>query len=650
MLIVSKLFHGIFRSGNALRLDCRRDTPVATSACWQILIWYRAFLGGGAWTLYQSGPINWYLLGLIAMLSGDSIPIHQEAAGEVVVVTLAGSSRAGDRDAVGGAARFYNPAHVAVDDAGNIYVADYGNQKIRKVTEVGSVSTLAGSGIPGDMDGVGEEARFQEPSGVAVDNAGNVYVADRFNHKIRKVTEGGVVSTLAGSGIQGSVDGPADVASFSQPADVAVDGAGNVYVADFGNHKIRKVTPDGLVSTLAGSGSPGSIDGSGGASKFREPSGVAVDDTGNVYVADAFNHKIRKVAPDGLVSTFAGSGIEGSEDGIGAVASFSFPVGVAVDTYGCVFVVDGNNHKIRKITATGAVSTLAGNGSQSSSDGAGDVAGFSFPVGVAVDDYGNVYVGDNLNQTIRKILVPPKLFNLPAEQTIVMGTNLVLSVSVVSSSPVGYQWYSNAVGIVGGSAATLTLGAAQLEWSGTYAVVVTNSVGATTNSVQLVVEQFGSPHVTVAGTVPGVGSNVFGGSAVVTIDSAFDNPLIRYSLDGVTLPSLGGPYEYTGSFSVTNNVIVRAVAFDEDLNSAMSAPVGITIVPTYTLNLTTAGGFRIELLSEAGRTYVMEANVVMLETNWVPVLTNMGTGDLLEFLDGDATNFSQRFYRVRRDE
>jgi streptogramin lyase len=297
---------------------------------------------------------------------------------------------------------------VAVDGDGNLYVADANNHTIRKITPAGVVTTLAGTaGSSGSADGTGADARFKYPSGVAVDGDGNLYVADRDNNTIRKITPAGVVTTLAGTaGSSGSADGTGADARFNYPSGVAVDGVGNVNVADRYNHTIRKITPAGVVTTLAGTaGSSGSADGTGADARFSRPFGVAVDGDGNLYVTDRNNHTIRKITPAGVVTTLAGAaGSYGSADGTGADARFSGPVGVAFDGDGNLYVIDGSNHTIRKITPAGVVTTLAGAaGSSGSADGTGPLARFNYPEGVAVDGDGDVYVADRNNHTIREI-------------------------------------------------------------------------------------------------------------------------------------------------------------------------------------------------------------------------------------------------------
>ena len=278
-----------------------------------------------------------------------------------VVTTLGGlAGNAGSVDGIGIAARFAGPSGVALDGSGSAYLADSGGYTIRKMTPDGTnwvVTTVAGlGGIFGNADGTGGDATFRGPSSVAVDKEGSVYVADQVNDAIRKVTSAGEVTTLAGlAGYAGSTDGSGTLARFAGPAGVAVDAAGNLYVADFGNGTIRKVTSAGVVTTLAGlAGNEGSADGTGSAASFQGPSGVALDSATNLYVADSFNNTIRKVSPAGVVTTRAGScGETGSTDGVGAAARFNHPTGLAVDSATNVYVADTWNHTIRKITGAG---------------------------------------------------------------------------------------------------------------------------------------------------------------------------------------------------------------------------------------------------------------------------------------------------------
>jgi sugar lactone lactonase YvrE len=343
----------------------------------------------------------------VCALAGAAPGVAQSNYERYPFSTLAGvAGGPGSADGTGIAARFNLPSGVAVDTARNVYVADYNNHTIRKITPEGSVSTLAGSpGMPGSVDGTGSNARFRTPIGVAVDPIGNVYVADSNNITIRKVTPDRVVTTLAGSvGQPGSADGIGAAALFRSPNQLAVDSLGNLYVADMDNNTIRKITPAAVVTTFAGSaGQAGSADGTGNAARFTRPAGVAVDSEDNLYVADTYNHTIRKITPARVVTTLAGlAGTTGYADGSGSAARFDHPYGVGLDPAGNVYVVNSYNHTIRKVTPAGVVTTLAGlPGQAGSSDGTGSAARFFLPSGMAVDAQGYVYVGDSWNHTIR---------------------------------------------------------------------------------------------------------------------------------------------------------------------------------------------------------------------------------------------------------
>ena len=323
-----------------------------------------------------------------------------------VVSTFAGGG-VGSVDGSGDVALFNFPSGVAVDNSSNVYVADSLNHVIRQISPAGFVTALAGSpGIPGSTDGTNGTARFNNPLGVAVDNAGNIYVADASNDTIRRITTTGVVTTLAGlAGASGSADGTNTAARFNQPTGVALDNLRNIYVADTFNHTIRLITPAGNVTTIAGlAGSSGSADGTNGGARFNQPNSVTVDSSNNVYVADSFNHTIRSITPAGVVTTIAGlAGSQGSVDGIGTAARFSDPLSVSVDIHGNVYVADTGGTVIRRITSAGQVTTLGGFANQlGSTDGTAGTARFNSAGGVAVDASGNVYVADTKNCSIRK--------------------------------------------------------------------------------------------------------------------------------------------------------------------------------------------------------------------------------------------------------
>lgn len=349
---------------------------------------------------------------LVALCPLGTIHAQSVYPAPAAFTTLAGSmGNAGAADGSGSTARFNQPSGAAVDSAGTVYVADAFNNIIRKITSAGVVTTLAGSaGENGSLDGTGSAARFNHPTSVAVDGAGNVYVADYGNHTIRKISSTGVVTTLAGSvGVTGSTDGTGGAALFYYPEGVAVDGSGNVYVADSYNETIRKITPGGTVTTFAGTaGSSGSSDGTGSAARFFGPYSLAVDGSGSICVSDFGNHAIRKITPSGVVTTLAGlAGSSGSSDGTGSAARFSNPAGLAVDLSGNIYVADSDNHTIRKVTAAGVVTTLAGSaGVIGSTDGTGSAALFFSPNGLAVVGSSYIYVTDFGNSTLRKGILP----------------------------------------------------------------------------------------------------------------------------------------------------------------------------------------------------------------------------------------------------
>jgi len=374
-----------------------------------------------------------------------------------VVSTLAGNSNRTYADGMGTAASFIAPSGIAVDGSGNVYVADQLNNRIRKISPAGLVTTLAGD-TAGYADGTGSAARFNAPAGLAVDASGNVYVADYYNSRIRKISPAGVVTTLAGSGNFSYADGTGSAAKFHAPTGVAVDGSGNVYVADNGNHCIRKISPAGVVTTLAGSGGNGGFaDGTGAAAKFSYPRDVAIDGSGNLYVAGGT--RIRKISPSGVVTTFAGNDNSIYLDGTGTGASLGSAYGVAVDGIGNVYFTDVDH--IRKINPAGVVTTLAGD-TAGYSDGTGSAAKFYYPKGVSVDGNGNVYVADYGNYRIRKIsqstgggyYISPAL---PDGLSINTTTGVISGTPSVATSPTSWSYRVTASNQSGCSVFYLTL-------------------------------------------------------------------------------------------------------------------------------------------------------------------------------------------------
>ncbi|MCB2377725.1 hypothetical protein LGH70_09045 [Hymenobacter sp. BT635] len=304
-------------------------------------------------------------------------------------------------------ARFNRPMGIAVAPDGTVYVADCNNHTIRQISPEGVVTTLAGmAGQPGRQDGLRELARFHHPVGLALDAAGNLYVADTQNHTIRKVTPAGLVITMAGRpGEKGTTDGEASKARFNFPQGITAAPDGTVYIADTESHTIRQLTTTGVIRTVAGMpGRKGAADGTGANARFFHPSGLATNASGTLYIVDNGNHTIRKIESDGMVRTIAGAaGKSGSADGQGTAARFDWPNGIAVNARGWLYVADNVNSTIRLLLPNGQVTTLTGRAkSWGSQDGAGSEARFEFPFGVALHPHAQtLYVTDTKNQLLR---------------------------------------------------------------------------------------------------------------------------------------------------------------------------------------------------------------------------------------------------------
>jgi sugar lactone lactonase YvrE len=349
-----------------------------------------------------------------------------------IINTVAGAGSYGGDGGPATSARINNDAGVALDSSGNIYIADTWNNCVRKVTvSTGVITTIAGDaagGYAGD-GGAATSARLEQPQAVALDSSGNVYIADTGNNRIRKVTVlTGVIATIAGNGTAGyGGDGGAAInAELNFPSGVAVDSSGNVYIADAYNQRVRKLTVStGKISTIAGNGIPGYTGNSGAATsaELSNPSGVAVDSSGNIYIADTDNDSVRKVtASSGVIAAFAGNGTYGysGDNGPAVNAQLALPYGVFVDSSGNVEIADSGNSVIRKVTAlTLVITTVAGNGSPGySGDGAQAMSAALYdPAGVSADAVGNIYIADDFNGRIRKVTASTGVINTVAGST-----------------------------------------------------------------------------------------------------------------------------------------------------------------------------------------------------------------------------------------
>ena len=332
-----------------------------------------------------------------------------------IISTIAGIGSSGFSGDGGPATagEFHTPIGIAIDTTGNLYVSDYGNNRIREIDVNGTLSTFAGNGFAGNSGdgGPATGAELNTPTGVTTDAGGNVYIADIYNGRIRKVNSSGIISTAVGDGqnVFGGDGGPASAASVYYPFGVATDVSGNLYIADYGNQRIRKVNTSNIISTIAGNGSIG-YTGDGGpatAGTFDYPTGVAADTFGNIFVADIYNNCVRKITTGGIITTVAGNGSAGygGDGGPATAASLNLPYGVAADVTGNLYISDFGNHRIRKVNLSGIISTVAGTGTGGYS-GDGNPATASrlyYPIGISADTNGNIFIGDYANYRIRKI-------------------------------------------------------------------------------------------------------------------------------------------------------------------------------------------------------------------------------------------------------
>jgi len=488
-------------------------------------------------TAAGSGPLicQW-------QFNGANIPNY-------VITTVAGNGYelygeggfSGDGGAATNAELFW-PFGVAIDGAGNLYFADNENERIRRVGTNGVITTVAGNGTLGYSGdgGAATNAHLYLPRGVASDPAGNLYIADFYNNRIRKVGTNGVITTVAGTNSAGySGDGGAATnARLNVPSGVALDAFGNLYIADMSNNCIRMVGANGIISTVAGTNSAG-YSGDGGAAvnaSLWMPVGVAVDCLGNLYIADEYNNRIRAVNTSGIITTVAGNGALGysGDGGAAAGASLTLPAGVAVDATGNLYIIDGYNSRIREVSTSGIITTIAGMGGSGYSGDGGPATGALLygPAGLAVDSAGNVYIADTDNNRIRKaspassstftltnvssvnagsytavignaygsvtsavatltVQAPPVVTVQPAGQIALPGSSAVFPVSAAGAGPFGYSWYLDSTNLVqSGLNSALMLADISTNDAGNYTVVVTNAYGSVTSQVAILTIAF----------------------------------------------------------------------------------------------------------------------------------------------------------------
>ncbi len=563
-------------------------------------------------------------------------------------VTLAGSvTNPGVADGIGSSARFGEPCSPVVDTEGNIFIADSTFSTIRKITPQGSVSTFAGqAGVQGSTDGVGTNASFNIPFGLAIDLSNNLYVADTGNETIRKIAPDGSVSTLAGlAGNFGSADGTGGEALFGSPRGIAVGTNGNLYVADTSNETIRKVTPSGMVTTLAGLvDSSGTADGTGNEARFNFPSALAVDTNGNIYVADDQNSAIRKVTPSGVVTTFAGfTGSGGAEDGTGSAARFNNPSGIAIDVAGNIYVADNGNNVIREVTQAGAVTTLAGlSGNPGSADGIGSIVRFHFPNGVAVDASGDLFITDSQNNTIRAT----QPLTTPVDQTIAFAplpnqsasdAPFRLTATASSGLPVHFS-------ILSGPAVLDTNNVLTLLGAGVITVIAWQPGDSSYNTAVSVQQSFSVSTIPQTITFGGLSQQMAGDAPFSLNATASSGLAVKFSVSGPAVLS-GNILVLTGGGTVT--VTASQPGNDIYAPAANVMQSFVVTLPNNTLagfGRQSNGGFQIVFYGLVGTNYTLQASTDL--TRWDSLFDFICTSAPTYVVDPAATNYPQRFYRA----
>ena len=358
---------------------------------------------------HAAGRLPLFLLPVACLFLAAGPALSQ---GNIATIAGNGSAAFSGDGGPATAAGLNHPRTLVIDSNGNLYISDVDNLRIRRVTPAGIISTVAGNGLPGSSGdgGPAVNASLSSMLGLALDNAGNLYIADAGNRRVRKVTPAGIISTIAGTGVQGSSGdgGPATSAQLNTPASVLFS-AGNLYISDSSNQRIRRVSSDGTITTIAGNGVTG-FSGDGGpatGAALAFPLGMAMDSVGNLYFADGNNNRVRRISPAGVITTVAGNGVGhfAGDQGPAVSASLDVPEDVAFDTAGNLYIADAGNNRVRKVDGSGLITTLAGMAENGFSGDGGPAtqAMLDFPWGLATDATGNVYVADRVNNRVRVV-------------------------------------------------------------------------------------------------------------------------------------------------------------------------------------------------------------------------------------------------------
>uniref|UniRef100_Q01U05 NHL repeat containing protein n=1 Tax=Solibacter usitatus (strain Ellin6076) TaxID=234267 RepID=Q01U05_SOLUE len=567
----------------------------------------------------------------IRKLSGGNVNTY---AGNGIV------ARSGDGGAATNA-QLNTPLGVAVDAAGNLYVSDTLNNLVRRVDTKGVITTFAGNGTAGfgGDGGAAASAQLNNPQGLAVDSAGNLYIADTQNHRVRKVS-GGVMSTVAGSGTSGFAGdgGAATSAQLNAPFSVALDAAGNLYIAEFSNNRIRKVATNGNISTLAGTGVSG-YSGDGGpatSAQLNGPQAVAVDGSGNVYVADTANNRVRKIGPTGLITTVAGNGIGGfsGDGGPATSAQVGNPNGLALDSVGNVFITDGSA-RVRKLFISGIISTIAGGGNRGYSGDGGNAfaAQLNGPSGLAINSTGALFVADALNNAVRMLQISASGISVnavtngatnlsgpvaPGEIVVIYGSGLGGALTTFTPNPDG-----GVPKVAGGTSVFFNGAPAPVLYSSANQVAAVVPYGISGSLAQMYVQYQGASsapfNVSVATVIPGVFTLNGSGTGQAAAINAKDN-----SINGVGSPAKAGDYI---TLYITGVGQTSPAGADGSINVApLPAPVASVKVTIAGQNATVqfAGGAPG---SVAGAIQVNAQIPAGVAGNAVPVVVQVGTSN-----------------------